>query len=69
MATNEEQVKSAEVVAISQRLASMQKRKSKVNAELATLNRRVFALQSEAEELAKEHLTLLRKFDSVAGLP
>ncbi len=57
------------VTEVATQLAALQVRKQKVNLELATLNRRRDLLQDEAEELAKEHLTLLRTFASVARLP
>lgn len=67
--TNKTEVDQAEVVSLGHRVAALQKRKMKVNAELSTLDKRVALLRAEAEDLAKEHLSLLRKFDSVAKLP
>lgn len=58
-----------DVTDVGNRIAAIQKRKAKVNSELVTVNRRRDALQAEAESLAKEHLALLRTFDSVAKLP
>lgn len=59
----------AEVETVSARIGAIQRRKSEVNIESAKLRRALDVLQTEAEDLAKEHLGLLRKFDSVAKLP
>jgi len=50
-------------------IAKVQQRKRTVDAERVTLRKRLALLDAEAEDLAKQHLTLLRKFDSVATLP
>lgn len=69
MKTNRDELAQAEVTALGQRIAAMQKRKTVVNREMHTLRTRLATLQAEAEALATEHLQLLRKFDSVAALP
>lgn len=58
-----------EVSAIATRLGEIQRRKAKLNSEIAEARLLHMTLEREAAELATEHLQLLRRFDTVAALP
>lgn len=69
MKTNKNEVAQAEVTAIGQRLATMQKRMAQIKQRQTVILTESDKLDEEETSLRAEHAALLRKFDSAAALP